>query len=212
MHGRLVAIGVAVIGLATTVGAANASHDGPPTARNGAWIAYSTAPITGGLDGHGLHGSDVYVVREGHAPILVASRNDTGASRKSWHKCPAFSPDGTELAYGTRSQGRLSISIIPLTRIGATLARKITLKVEGSTRTPCPQWSPDGSRLANVNAREVIEYGLDGSHRRVGAGDPRIRTFQSRHSRFLVSPSGDLVARSGSSCGVVIERRARRTG
>jgi len=58
-----------------------------------------------------------------------------------------------------------------------------------------------------VNAREVIDYALDGSKRPVGARDPRIRAFQSRRSRFLVSPSGDLVARTDRSCRIIIERR-----
>jgi WD40-like Beta Propeller Repeat len=175
-------------------------------ARNGEWIAYATTPGAN-VSRRGLGGSDVFVVRQGRAPMLVASREDgrTPTSR-SRNVCPAFSPDGTMLAFGTWSPTTgLSLSVVRMTRAG----RRAHLEVrDDGGLPPCPQWSADSSRLAYVRAGKVIVRGLDGSTRRAGVGDPVIQDFRGRHAESLTSPTGDLVARLGgpSPCGVVVER------
>ena len=129
-------------------------------ARDGEWIAYSTAP-------HGYQnsppnptGSDVFLVREGGKPILVAGR---GAG-KTWNACPTFSPDGTKLAFGTKSPGRKSVSVVRVTRAGVSAAQRVRLSVRaGNSLAPCPLWSADGLRLAYVNQGKVVVRGLDGS-------------------------------------------------
>jgi WD40-like Beta Propeller Repeat len=63
--------------------------------------------------------SDVFVVRHGHKPILVAGRGDG----RTWNVYPAFSPDGTKLAFATTSSARLSISVVRMTPTGPSAAQ-----------------------------------------------------------------------------------------
>ena len=124
-------------------------------------------------------------------PRLVAGR---GAG-KTWNVCPAFSPDGTMLAYGTKSPTGRSLRVVGVTHTGAIVAPNIKLKLAGSGAGPCPQWSSDGSRLAYRSGSKVIVRALDGSSPPVAAGDPVISEFRRGLNSPLVSPAGDLVAR-----------------
>ena len=76
-----------------------------PIARNGDWIAYSTAPADDqrrGSSSGRLLGSDVFMIRAGGRPKLVAGRG-RGAI---WNVCPVFSPNGKMLAFGEGGAGR----------------------------------------------------------------------------------------------------------
>ena len=208
MQRRLPLIGlVALAFVSVTVSAASATAIRDSRgAQNGDWIAYSTVPGDSlwrrGGPGYQT-GSDVFVVRHGRAPILVAGRGDG----KTWNVCPAFSPDGTMLAFGTRSRLGLSLSVVRVTRSGVSAARRVHLKVSGRVHAPCPQWSTDSTRLAYLRGGKVVVRGLDGSSARAGVGDPVIQDFGGRHTGSLMSPTGDLVARAaGVACGVVVER------
>ena len=204
MQRRLRLIGPLALALvAMSVGAASATPTGDSQPRNGDWIAYSTLPGDK-VSRRGLGGSDVFVVRQGHAPMLVASREDGRTPNgRSRNVCPAFSPDGTMLAFGTMSPAGLSLSVVRMTRAG----RRVHLEVREGRLPPCPQWSADSSRLAYMHAGKVIVRGLDGSTRQAGVGDPVKADFAGRHSDSFTSPTGDLVARRvDTACGVVVER------
>src|SRR5205085_830432 len=67
------------------------------------WIAYSTSGRMPGTTDI-TSGSDIYLVRAGVKPKLIAGR-DGGKIRNI---CPAFSPDGGRLAYGTERAAPIS--------------------------------------------------------------------------------------------------------
>lgn len=151
-----------------------------------------------------LSGSDVYLARAGSEPRLVAGRGDG----RTWNVCPAFSPDGTMLAFGTTSPKRRAVKVVGVSEDGALTAPVYVSKVIGGRRAdvvprlalegrgdaPCPRWSRDGSRLAYLAGGRVIVRGLDGSFPRRSAGDPVLDDFR-RNSYEVVSPNGDRVAR-----------------
>jgi hypothetical protein len=176
-------------------------------ARNGSWIAYSTAPAG---DASGGSGSDVFVARVGGTPVLVASRD-----MKIWNVCPVFSPNGRMLAF-VRSAGRRvsskvgfareTIVVVPIGGRGGNppiAGGWRVLKVPGGP-VRCPSWSSDSSRLAYVDRGRVVVRGLDGSRLQRADGDPTIHDFE-RSRREFVSPTGDLVA-SMSAPGIVVSR------
>ena len=195
--------GAALALVAATVTAARATPTGDSQPRNGEWIAYANTPGDS-LSRRTPGGSDVFIVRQGRAPMLVASRESgRTAEGRSRNVCPAFSPDGTMLAYGTKSPTGLSLSVVRMTDAG----RRAHMEVREGRLPPCPQWSSDSSRLAYVRGHKVIVRGLDGSLLRPRAGDPVIQGFRGRDADLLTSPTGDLVERrGGSGCGVVVER------
>jgi WD40-like Beta Propeller Repeat len=182
---------------------AQSASDGAREQSDG-WIAYSTAPandqptalkpsppLRGRFpDARYLQGSDVYLVRPGGEPRLLAGRGDG----TTWNVCPAFSPDRTMLAFGTRSPKLRAIRVVGVTREGAVVAPRLRLPVEGRGGAPCPGWSVDGSRVAYRVGRQVVVRALDGSFPHGRAGDPTVADFR-REEHVLVSPTGDRAAR-----------------
>jgi len=177
-------------------------------ARNGEWIAYSTAHSSDHRSYYGGSGSDVFVIRAGGRPKLVAGRGDGG----SWNVCPAFSPNGKMLAFGRRyakrgfSREGSAIWVDGVTRDGTIGAPSVILWVPGG-RAPCPEWSADSSRVAYLDtygSRRIIVLGLDGSRQQWAKGDPTLEDFR-RSNAELSSPTGKLVA-SLSDGGIVVSR------
>lgn len=168
------------------------------------WIAYSTdGPSPGSTDV--TSGSDIYLVRSGGEPILIAGR-DGGRTRNA---CPSFSPDGTRLAYASSSGA--AIVVRGVDAAGVT-SESIRIAVPG-TWPICVRWSADGKRLAYLNHPGVaVVLGLDGSTVSPAAGDPSPADLadppDSRAN--LLSPSGEWVAsvRGGDlgACQLVVAR------
>ncbi len=202
---------ILVLGATTTVSAeprtqarlgASASSHGGQVARNGDWIAYSTAPA--GSDGPA--GSDIFITRAGGQPKLVASRLTADRRHTMWNVCPAFSPNGKLLAYATyarfapRPEGT-AIIVVAIAPDGTVSAPRATLKWPGPP-AQCAQWSSDSSRLAYLEPDgTIVVRGLDGSTPHWAPGDPTIhdfwrnRVFSPKLDGVAVfSPGGDLVA------------------
>jgi hypothetical protein len=174
---------------------------GPP-AENGKWIAYSTAPATD-LSGRASYptGSDVFIVRQGGEPQLVARRGNG----TRWNVCPEFSPDGTMLAYAQKALTGATIKVVPVGRNGISRRAQMIVKVPGNAAR-CPKWSTHGKRLGYVDRRgKVIVLGLDGSVRPARRGDPALADFD-RNADTLVSPAGHLTAQL-VNCEIVVSRR-----
>ena len=172
---------------------------GRRVARNGRWIAYSTAPAVN----YSGSGSDVFIISAGGPPELVAGR-DSGAV---WNICPAFSPNGKLLAFGRGTaapRDGSAIVVVGVTREGTIGAPRAILQVTGR-RARCPRWSADSSRLAYLDRNgKLVVRGLGGSRLHRSAGDPTIRDFDRSESEIL-SPAGSLIARLSDST-IVISR------
>jgi Tol biopolymer transport system component len=124
---------------------------------------------------------DIYLTREGGtAQQIIATRAP--------EYCPMVSPEGDMLAYlegTTVVVRRLDASGLP----GATTAR--VQHSPSADGLACPQWSPDGRRLA------VATYGPDGSLEvRVIELDGTERTLSTHGGQgmFAWSPDGQAIA------------------
>jgi WD40-like Beta Propeller Repeat len=176
-----------------------------PTPRTGiisnGWIAYATSGRTPGTTDI-TSGSDIYLVRAGVKPRLIAGRN----GGKIRNICPAFSPDGGRLAYGVDSgQGQALVVL----RVDANGVVGSTVRFPVSAATVCPRWSADGKRIAYLNGSTVVVRGLDGSTRAAVAGDPRIEDFGvgRQSTDRLLSPKGDRIAwLTGPDCQIMVAR------
>jgi len=169
------------------------------------WIAFSTAPADEPETG-GPSGSDVFLVRPGSRLRQVAGR---GRDTDIWNLCPAFSPDGRQLAFGQRAPDGLTINVVGVAADGTIGPPHVTIPVpDANPFAPCPKWSADGTHLAYLNAAHKLRVrGLDGSRRPPAPGDPQVRAFD-RSSNTVGAPAGDLVAHEGDSagCGVSVSR------
>ena len=175
----------------------------PPGASNG-WIAYST-DVMGTTTG-----SDIYLVREGGQPRVIASR-EGGTTRNS---CPAFSPEGTRLAYGVAGPQGRDVVVLGVDADGV-IDDPVSIGVPGSGPVPCPRWSSDGRRIAYVldgdpdgtGRPTLVVRGLDGSTPAAEAGDPSLKDFDPPDA--LVSPSGMWTVRlvsTDAGCEMVVTK------
>jgi Tol biopolymer transport system component len=97
---------------------------------------------------------------------------------------PAYSPDGTKLAYRGYGVGNEGVFVA---NADGSDPYSVSSRIVGSDG---PSWSPDGNRLAFVSRGDIVVARADGSGERV------IAAFGSRSDQSAMrwSPDGRLVA------------------
>jgi hypothetical protein len=166
------------------------------------WIAFSTDGQNPGSTDI-TTGSDIYLVREGGEPTVIAGR----AGGTTRNVCPAFSPDGTKLAYGVRTDLDRAVIVRAVDANGVS-GDPVRFDVPGPGPAVCVRWSSDGTRLGYLDGTTLIVRGLDGSTKTAAAGDPTVTDIQRTRdpSAPLVSRSGNWIARLSDMQLVVMRR------
>lgn len=219
------AVVAVVAALVLGLGAVPLIRDRAPVASDwvpsNGWIAFSTQPgFSQVSETDLLGGGNIYLVRGGVEPMLIVSRGDPAAT----NVCPAFSPDGSMLAYGELADSIRTLVVLAVAADGS-VTEVTRIEVPGLGAAPCPSWSSDGTRLAYLQrelvpdaflpAGTVVVRGLDGSTPEPGEGDPTFEVLTADLGEEgpapLASPDGTLVTRSGFDvetyeCHVIVSR------
>ena len=161
---------------------------------NGA-VAFSAVDLATGVpDSIPTRGDprDIYLTLPGHDPRRIAGSERDGIDQG----CPTFSPDGTKLAY-VEGPGGGDTAVVVVELDGDGVPSGTPAQVIGNTNgalAGCPQWSPDGSRLAIIEDEYGIRIAtLDGRSHAVGFGSFS-PGYREGEREFAWSPDGSTIA------------------
>jgi TolB protein len=95
---------------------------------------------------------------------------------------PAWSPDGSRIAFSSRRAGSFDLYVM---NADGTGTKRLTSAKENETH---PTWSPDGRSLAYARGGDIYTVGADGS------GARTISEFSAQESDPAWSPDGEWIA------------------
>jgi WD40 repeat protein len=162
--------------LPSVSGLPTASTARPAGTPKDGWIAYSNAAL-------GAHGDlpTLGLVDAAGRRLRVGTGSDKPVA------CPAFSPDGHELAY--RDEGGLTVQ--PIETAGAVGAAR-WISIPGRE---CQVWSPAGDRFAVVlPSGELAIFDRQGTETSLGRPCPGAGAQLNVDLPIAWSPTGDLIA------------------
>jgi hypothetical protein len=131
---------------------------------------------------------------DGNTEIYVVNANGTGVQRLTTHAAsdlePAWSPDGTKIAFRSDRDGADEIYIM---NTDGSNPERLTYSTGGNLR---PEWSPDGTKIAFTSYRdgngEIYVMNADGS------GLVNITNHPSEDDHPTWSPDGTRIAFSST--------------
>ncbi len=140
-----------------------------PQPRNGEWVVISVSSLDPGARpmSRGKPANLFVAGPGGSARLLAGAEGDS-----TLQQCPAFSPDGSMLAYaqtGTRGQGGTRERTLVMSGFSSAgeleePTNRISVPRAKSFVPPCPVWAPDGQRLAAIApGLGVLIVDLDGT-------------------------------------------------
>ena len=134
--------------------------------------------------------SEIAVARPGDNPRSLLSEVGTD------YTCPAFSPDGTMLAY------RIGADVVAraIDGVGSPGPEHARFTLPGTTGDECARWSLDSTRLAVASGAFLTVHALSGETSRFAL--PSVTT-EAVHVPVAWAPAGDRVA-VATEAGVVL--------
>ena len=140
----------------------------PAPPRNGEWVVVSVSSLDPGAPpmSRGKPANLFVTGPGGSARLLAGAEGDS-----TLQQCPAFSPDGSMLAYGETGPGERTLVVSGFSSAGELEGptSRIPVPWAKSFVRPCPVWAPDGRRLATIApGLGVLIVDLDGTTHFVG--------------------------------------------
>lgn len=174
----------------------------------GTAVAAASAFLLAACGGHDSDGSDIAFVstRDGDYAVYEMSASGGGQHRVTEAQPeasdkkvlflavePAWSPNGTEIAFGSRRSKSFDIEVM---NADGTGKKSLTSTKENDSH---PTWSADGSQIAFRREGDIYVMNADGSDAR------RISGSTAEESDPAWSPDGEWIAYVRSALGTTVQ-------